>query len=160
MSDPEWAIFWVNYKLLKKKIKGIVESSKGIKNQTSSSRQTGCSSNPADISKNVAEVEFFRVVRAELKKTRYVVVIPLSNSLAFPTWIAIRLCYLRCSSHHPTESCLFFVPNADKESLIALPSHHSFTITFFIFFSSFPVIFFLPMKRSFKYGINGFSMAL
>ena len=73
MSDPEWAIFWVNYKLLKKKIKGIEESSKGVKNQTSRGRQNGCSSNPADISKNVAEVEFFRVVRAELKKTRSVI---------------------------------------------------------------------------------------
>ena len=75
MSDPEWAIFWVNYKLLKKKIKGIVESSKGVKNKPPGGRQHGCSSNPADISKNVAEVEFFRVVRAELKKTRYATIL-------------------------------------------------------------------------------------
>jgi hypothetical protein len=69
----------MNYKVLKRKIKEIVESRGGAvlpdvattttAPSSSSSAAAAAASNPRDIAKSAAEVEFFRVVRAELRKT-------------------------------------------------------------------------------------------
>ena len=69
----------MNYKVLKRKIKEIVESRGGTvpldpattttAPSSSSSAAAAAASNPRDIAKSAAEVEFFRVVRAELRKT-------------------------------------------------------------------------------------------
>ncbi len=71
LSDPEWGPFWVNYKFLKKKL-GEIES--GAK-ETLASGATGSdnadetASKAETLIKNIREVEFFRLVHAELKKT-------------------------------------------------------------------------------------------
>jgi SPX domain protein involved in polyphosphate accumulation len=54
--------FWINYKLLKKKINDIVSAHGGVKVSTIQN----C--NPSIISKSACEVEFFRALRIELKK--------------------------------------------------------------------------------------------
>lgn len=70
----------MNYKVLKRKIKEIVESRGGAvlpdvattttaPSSSSSSSAAAVASNPREIAKSAAEVEFFRVVRAELRKT-------------------------------------------------------------------------------------------
>jgi SPX domain protein involved in polyphosphate accumulation len=63
ISDPEWAPYWVNYKMLKAKIKRIVEVCGG---QLIS--DPALAANPRVLSKSEAEVEFFKAVWAELKK--------------------------------------------------------------------------------------------
>ena len=60
ISDPEWGPYWINYKFLKRKIKEIVED-QGVR------RMTEC--DPHEISKSAREVEFFRILNSELKKT-------------------------------------------------------------------------------------------
>ena len=63
LSDPEWGPFWINYKLLKKKINDIVTARRGIKVSTNQN----C--DPYELSKSACEVEFFRSLRNELKKS-------------------------------------------------------------------------------------------
>lgn len=63
LSDPEWGPFWMNYKYLKKKINDIVEARGGVK----VSQDLNC--NPNVLSKLASEVEFFKAVRLELKKS-------------------------------------------------------------------------------------------
>lgn len=63
-SDPEWGPYWMNYKYLKKKINDIVSEQGG--NKTSNLTDV---TNPMVLSKSNAEVEFFRLLKSELKKT-------------------------------------------------------------------------------------------
>lgn len=56
--------YWINYKFLKKKINEISEAKGGIK-----ITDQNLVSNPGIISKSSCEVEFFRLLRKELKKT-------------------------------------------------------------------------------------------
>lgn len=66
LSDPEWGPYWINYKFMKKKIHEIVEADGVVK---ISDPSLAC--NPTIISQSATEVEFFRLVRTELKKTSY-----------------------------------------------------------------------------------------
>jgi len=63
-SDPEWGPYWMNYKFLKKKINEIVEDMGGVKISDKDSAKS-----PNIISKSPCEVEFFRLIMAEVKKT-------------------------------------------------------------------------------------------
>ncbi|CAK9251172.1 unnamed protein product [Sphagnum jensenii] len=63
LSDPEWGPYWINYKLLKKKINDIVTARGGMKVAESNN----C--NPRELSKSACEVEFFKSLRIELNKT-------------------------------------------------------------------------------------------
>lgn len=63
LSDPEWGPFWINYKFMKKKINDIVAKQDG--READPTRK----SNPAIIKKNACEVEFFRLLKNEVKKT-------------------------------------------------------------------------------------------
>ncbi|KAG6609828.1 SPX domain-containing protein 1 [Phytophthora cinnamomi] len=54
-SNPEWAPFWLNYKILKKRIKAVTRAAHHAANQR-------------DISESELEVAFFRDLQAELKK--------------------------------------------------------------------------------------------
>jgi len=56
--------YWINYKFLKKKINEISEAKGGIK-----ITDQNLVSNPGIISKSSCEVEFFRLLKKELKKT-------------------------------------------------------------------------------------------
>ena len=60
ISDPEWGPYWINYKLMKRKIKEIVEGQGGR-------RMIEC--DPHEILKSAREVEFFRLLNSELRKT-------------------------------------------------------------------------------------------
>lgn len=53
----------MNYKFLKKKIKGIVAANGGHKHELDHDSQ------PISLSKSASEVEFFKLLRKELKKT-------------------------------------------------------------------------------------------
>jgi SPX domain protein involved in polyphosphate accumulation len=64
LSDPEWGPYWINYKFMKKKINDIVQADGNVK---ISNPDMAC--NPSIISQSAAEVEFFRLIRRELKKT-------------------------------------------------------------------------------------------
>lgn len=64
LSDPEWGPYWINYKFMKKKINEIVETQGG---KRASDPTSVC--NPREISKSATEVDFFRLLRSELKKT-------------------------------------------------------------------------------------------
>jgi SPX domain protein involved in polyphosphate accumulation len=57
VSDPEWGPYWINYKHLKKRVNDIVTE------KTKGEAENGA------IVKSTAEVEFFRMLRSELKKT-------------------------------------------------------------------------------------------
>mmetsp|Transcript_28378 Transcript_28378/g.28676 ORF Transcript_28378/g.28676 Transcript_28378/m.28676 type:complete len:413 (-) Transcript_28378:230-1468(-) len=63
-SDPEWGPYWMNYKQLKKKIREIVNEKGGSK-----LTHPEDSANPFILRKSCAEVEFFRLLKSELKKT-------------------------------------------------------------------------------------------
>ncbi|KAL3673474.1 hypothetical protein V7S43_001184 [Phytophthora oleae] len=54
-SNPEWAPFWLNYKILKKRIKAVTRAAHHAASQR-------------DISESELEVAFFRDLQAELKK--------------------------------------------------------------------------------------------
>ncbi|KAL4095908.1 hypothetical protein PRIC1_009275 [Phytophthora ramorum] len=54
-SNPEWAPFWLNYKILKKRIKAVTRAAHHAANQR-------------DISESELEVAFFRDLQVELKK--------------------------------------------------------------------------------------------
>lgn len=83
LSDPEWSPFWVNYKFLKKKLNGIVEAeganpsaaagAESVQSnasvQKTASKNGGPISKPENLMKSAREVEFFRLVHSELKKT-------------------------------------------------------------------------------------------
>lgn len=58
--------YWINYKFLKKKIKGIVEANGGQKHEAGNLPP---SSQPQALSSSTLEVEFFKLLRKELKKT-------------------------------------------------------------------------------------------
>ena len=60
LSDPEWGPYWINYKFMKKKINEIVERQGGRRQSES---------NLSEISKSATEVDFFRLLKTELKKT-------------------------------------------------------------------------------------------
>lgn len=62
LSNPEWGQYWINYKYLKRKINEIIE-------HRSPDQPVVHSSDPKEIAKNAAEVEFFILIRKELKKT-------------------------------------------------------------------------------------------
>lgn len=71
LSDPEWGPYWMNYNYLKKKIKREikVEVNRG-KPSESSNGTTGNPNATIDrLLKSTAEVDFFRILREELKKT-------------------------------------------------------------------------------------------
>lgn len=68
LSDPEWGPYWINYKYLKKKINDIV-----LEQEKQSSTLT-IQLNDGNIlkqqlAKSTAEVEFFKLLKKELKKT-------------------------------------------------------------------------------------------
>lgn len=68
LSDAEWGPYWMDYKFLKKKINEIVEET----NKSNLSNIDGCTSSDSssrNIANNKSEVEFFRLLRKELKKT-------------------------------------------------------------------------------------------
>jgi len=64
LSDPEWGPYWMNYKFLKKRINDIVEEQGG---KRAVAEERSC--DPTTLSKSIAEVEFFKVLKYELKKT-------------------------------------------------------------------------------------------
>jgi SPX domain protein involved in polyphosphate accumulation len=64
LSDPEWGPYWINYKFMKKKINEIITNQGGRRMS-----DVGIACNLQEISKSAAEVEFFRSLKAELKKT-------------------------------------------------------------------------------------------
>ena len=67
LSDAEWGPYWMNYKFLKKKINAIVtESNKANLNNTIYC--TSSDSPSRNIANNKSEVEFFGLIRKELKK--------------------------------------------------------------------------------------------
>ena len=63
LSDPEWGPYWINYKFMKKKIKELAEKS------VCPEISDAC--NPSVISKSAPEVEFFLLLKTELKKTAH-----------------------------------------------------------------------------------------
>ena len=71
LSDPEWAPFWVNYKFLKIKLNeiesGAKQGSTAVVDGAGDADETA--SKAEILMKNEREVEFFRLVHAELKKT-------------------------------------------------------------------------------------------
>ena len=88
LSDPEWGPYWMNYNYLKRKIKREITTSSNSSSSSSSSSSNSSSSNSSSTSndngekddgnpqividqllKSSAEVEFFRMLRDELKKT-------------------------------------------------------------------------------------------
>jgi uncharacterized membrane protein YgcG len=79
LSDPEWGPFWMNYNHLKRKIKREIAAHQGGSSSSSSSGggndevDVVDGVNPQDVIgrllKSSAEVEFFRLLREELKKT-------------------------------------------------------------------------------------------
>ena len=56
--------YWINYKFLKRKINDIVEDKGGVK-----ITDQALARNPNVISKSAREVEFFRLLKSELKKS-------------------------------------------------------------------------------------------
>ena len=64
MSDPEWNVYWVNYKNLKKKLNEIVATHGGTKLCNDPSLRAS----PMELSRSTREVEFFKLLRRELKK--------------------------------------------------------------------------------------------
>ena len=66
LSDPEWGPYWMNYKFLKKKINDIVVEQGGTKGRVVGERER---KDPLQLSKSASEVEFFRLLQYELKKT-------------------------------------------------------------------------------------------
>lgn len=65
MSDPEWGPYWINYKYMKRKINEIAEDN----GHRSVDPASACS--PSVISKSAKEVEFFTILKTELKKTSH-----------------------------------------------------------------------------------------
>lgn len=63
-SDPEWGPYWINYKFLKRKINEIVEDKGGVRVTDQMQVRS-----PQELSKSNREVEFFRLLRSELKKS-------------------------------------------------------------------------------------------
>jgi SPX domain protein involved in polyphosphate accumulation len=63
LSDPEWGPYWINYKFMKKKINEIITNQGGRRMS-----DVGIVCDLQEISKSAAEVEFFRSLKAELKK--------------------------------------------------------------------------------------------
>jgi hypothetical protein len=68
LSDAEWGPYWMDYKLLKKKINEIVEETNKA-NNIDGITDTSSDSSSRNIANNKSEVEFFRLLRKELKKT-------------------------------------------------------------------------------------------
>lgn len=60
LSDPEWGPYWINYKFMKRKIKEIVKAQGG---------RRLVERDLIDISKSTGEIEFFKLLNSELKKT-------------------------------------------------------------------------------------------
>jgi SPX domain protein involved in polyphosphate accumulation len=82
LSDPEWGPYWINYKYLKKKINEIIleqqEANTQQQQQEAKNKQLEDMSSSSDdgkkilqqrLAKSTAEVEFFKLLRKELKKT-------------------------------------------------------------------------------------------
>jgi SPX domain protein involved in polyphosphate accumulation len=79
LSDPEWGPYWINYKYLKKKINEIILEQQEAANtqkqviespsSTSSGSADGKKILQQRLAKSTAEVEFFKLLRKELKKT-------------------------------------------------------------------------------------------
>jgi len=65
-SDPEWGPYWMNYKFLKKKINDIVAEQGGKRHNSMGSNDTA---NPNELRKSNAEVEFFKLLKSEMRKT-------------------------------------------------------------------------------------------
>jgi SPX domain protein involved in polyphosphate accumulation len=67
LSDPEWGSYWINYKFMKKKINDIITTQGSVR---ISEAQMICSPREIlDISESSAEIDFFRLLKTELKKT-------------------------------------------------------------------------------------------
>ncbi|KDO20316.1 hypothetical protein SPRG_14451 [Saprolegnia parasitica CBS 223.65] len=58
-SNPEWGPFWMNYKVLKKRIKAVVASAKP---------PTSENNKEAELTQNQEEIEFFMELRDQLRK--------------------------------------------------------------------------------------------
>jgi len=79
-SNPEWSPYWIDYKSLKKKIKGIAEAKQSSSSSSlslsplkeklppSPSTTAEITSDPSIVSSSSLEVDFFRHLRQELKK--------------------------------------------------------------------------------------------
>jgi SPX domain protein involved in polyphosphate accumulation len=63
LSDPEWGPYWINYAFMKKKINEII-----INQVCKQMSDEGKASNALEISKSAIEVEFFKLLKSELKK--------------------------------------------------------------------------------------------
>ncbi|CAM9998413.1 unnamed protein product [Pylaiella littoralis] len=61
LSDPEWSPFWINYKFLKKKAKALEDPSAKLVAPDQRS-------DPKAMAQSAGEVEFYRLLRQELKK--------------------------------------------------------------------------------------------
>ena len=66
LSDPEWGPYWINYKFMKKKIHDIVDHG-----PPPGESDPGANRNIKEISESVDEVEFFQLLKAELRKTSH-----------------------------------------------------------------------------------------
>jgi SPX domain protein involved in polyphosphate accumulation len=64
LSDPEWGPFWMNYKFLKKKINDIVLEQGGKRQDL-----TDTSKSTSQLEESQSEIEFFKVLKFETKKT-------------------------------------------------------------------------------------------
>ncbi|OQR87371.1 hypothetical protein ACHHYP_08968 [Achlya hypogyna] len=64
-SNPEWGPFWMNYKVLKKRIKAVVGSQKP---STTPAGTVADSAKEAELTQNREEIEFFMELRDQLRK--------------------------------------------------------------------------------------------
>lgn len=62
-SNPEWGPYWLNYKLLKKKIGEIENEKRSVVIIVKEN------ADPSEITKSYAEIEFFKLLKAEVKRT-------------------------------------------------------------------------------------------
>ena len=65
VSDPLWGPFWIDYKYLKKKILAIDMEQGSKRPHPDSTHQT----DPKELTKSACEVDFFRLIQNEVKKT-------------------------------------------------------------------------------------------
>eukprot|EP00587_Corethron_hystrix_P008130 CAMPEP_0113305296 /NCGR_PEP_ID=MMETSP0010_2-20120614/4971_1 /TAXON_ID=216773 ORGANISM="Corethron hystrix, Strain 308" /NCGR_SAMPLE_ID=MMETSP0010_2 /ASSEMBLY_ACC=CAM_ASM_000155 /LENGTH=326 /DNA_ID=CAMNT_0000159669 /DNA_START=13 /DNA_END=993 /DNA_ORIENTATION=+ /assembly_acc=CAM_ASM_000155 len=70
LADPEWAPFWVNYKMLKKIIKELPATINTTQRSSSSSvgNNNTLPDSPRKMGKTPGEITFFKLLHSELKK--------------------------------------------------------------------------------------------
>jgi SPX domain protein involved in polyphosphate accumulation len=69
LSDPEWAPYWINYHLLKRKIKREIANESWIAGAPANLSGKSNYEVVGSLLKSSAEVDFFRALRVELSKT-------------------------------------------------------------------------------------------